>query len=1003
MSVRLKIHLRWSPLHGAQAEGGAPAEKRGHKLVHSVHLDNLAGALHSYASTLGGGRSYLISGHRGAGKTTLAHAAIKRANQSSNRQHRRLMTVHLNGPDLFAAAPEAGAGPLLLRPLTAALCREVTREYIEALWAHLQASDPAPKSKELALLSLLRTRVESSVTLSDLHIIWDRLGVPDSGLLHAEATRADSRLLEIEVLWRNLQIHQIVAGTSSVQLKQSTDQGRSIELSASVKEKLNQLFPSAWALLTGGLASMGLAVSGLGPAPAVAGGFVAALFAATTLSITASSNRSASQSQVHTFTLDRTLKALPRLLPELVAQLREVGLSPVFVVDELDKLESVPEQMAALVRNLKSFVTEQSFFMFLVDRSYFEHLEWRFQNHAYPVEYTYFTERLFVSYQPEELHKYLNGLIGLEERASGDTPASGGAAQWTAIAADPSIKDVVRCAILHRSRMHLFSLRQELRRQAASDVEAETLAALREKIIEDPAWVCPVVLQLAVEDVLSMADLQHRFRSSRHFAQLALDAVYYPSQCWEKGETLDLRPHVWLDWLAARRADGLRRKEGELFELSPSDIDLLTRALDRLVENLTGVSEQQRLLCRLNETFREVEGEETRCIALQHPLLQQSASCTRCYEWLFTAQGLSTSLHRSQQRTAKLLAQHEQLRGLDDVLSEQLGADGSLWGLEQVGFLPQEPGWLRVKVARERLQAAPLRPYPELEADQACLESYAQGLEQASPQLTTALLWATVLRALSGASREAAWDAVALRLSPQVLGDDRGVHKRFTRWLSALRAGWELPAAELLHIEDALAVCAKIPPLTAAETAALQRRARRQLQRQLETWAPGEASSVVSPLELLSVLCSWPATGVFAVPLREMTVAQWGQKVLPLQAHPALLEALLGAMRVEPTPWILVLGDAGDPLLTRRPGWTLSVLALSRDDLHALPEGFLDSLGLQGSLVIRRRPEDAVPAGLPAPVRQVVFFTGEEDAVFAPKTIEEAVERSGLLTPREES
>jgi hypothetical protein len=61
----------------------------------------------------------------------------------------------------------------------------------------------------------------------------------------------------------------------------------------------------------------------------------------------------------------------------LVDHFRRAGLAPVFVVDELDKIDHLAQFMETMVKRLKQFMTERSFFCFIAPREYLEHLRRR--------------------------------------------------------------------------------------------------------------------------------------------------------------------------------------------------------------------------------------------------------------------------------------------------------------------------------------------------------------------------------------------------------------------------------------------------------------------------------------------------------------------------------------------------------------------------------------------------------------------------------------------------
>ena len=112
-------------------------------------------------------------------------------------------------------------------------------------------------------------------------------------------------------------------------------------------------------LLTGGLVGTGLQASGqVSAATAALLGVLGALGAAVTLKVSTSRTLTRIQSWQSTFIPDLRAETLDRVLPVMLERLRDAGLYPVFLVDELDKVEPLSERLLKLVRHLKKLVAE---------------------------------------------------------------------------------------------------------------------------------------------------------------------------------------------------------------------------------------------------------------------------------------------------------------------------------------------------------------------------------------------------------------------------------------------------------------------------------------------------------------------------------------------------------------------------------------------------------------------------------------------------------------------
>jgi hypothetical protein len=65
---------------------------------------------------------------------------------------------------------------------------------------------------------------------------------------------------------------------------------------------------------------------------------------------------------------------LERDLPFLIKRVKDAGFAPIFVLDELDKVEDAWDSLHRFLKLTKHIVTDQSAFMFLTNRDYYERL-----------------------------------------------------------------------------------------------------------------------------------------------------------------------------------------------------------------------------------------------------------------------------------------------------------------------------------------------------------------------------------------------------------------------------------------------------------------------------------------------------------------------------------------------------------------------------------------------------------------------------------------------------
>jgi hypothetical protein len=242
------------------------------------------------------------------------------------------------------------------------------------------------------------------------------------------------------------------------------------------------------------------------------------------------------------FREDLSLKALPRWLPHILQQLRDIGLYPIFVVDELDKVQPRLD-LASFIENiqlLRGALNESAFFCFVVDRAQYQQMEEQFWDS------TLFTDRLLLSHLPSELRHYVEAL------AHPDPPQIWQKWAWI---------------FVHRARSQPHRLRDVLARYADGE---DPLFSHQNP--DSWPYAGELLLQLAVEHVAEHGALYLQLCEQPFRLQLALDVLYLPSILWENGKDVDLEEN----WVRSQ------------IPLPPEDpfCELLTRKLQELCEIL---------------------------------------------------------------------------------------------------------------------------------------------------------------------------------------------------------------------------------------------------------------------------------------------------------------------------------------------------------------------------------------------------------------------------------
>jgi len=542
------------------------------------------------------GRSFLIAGHRGSGKTTLVLDAYLRVLKESQRfaLPRRLLLVPLHGPNLLPDTREAPANAgadEAERPSREAdfdtgtqhVLKQITLSLYRALAGEISSSY-RQRVLELGAASTLHTvqmreRLEIAAQLelelydcpdaARLREIWDRGGFLGTGVLSpvrtpppgmkADTTPADSGLLEIVALASACEAYKRVAGTYTTKDEQIDEakhtQQRSTEVDATKKELLSALI----AIGTGGLAGAAL-FNGDNGLMAALSGLIAALGSAVVIKVSSTKSRDRTRKREQSFVFDLTTPTLDRILPMICERVARAGLMPVFMVDELDKVKDLQQRMGGMVRHLKKFVAESAFFCFLTDRSYFEQLRHLMSTAAHPPEETYFKHPLVVVFTARDLHAYLDRMIerpnpqvaaNAEQENLGEPAAETQAAQEAraaqvvahdkqqqAVSIDLADYPLISYVLLHRARLHAGGLQREL---AAITNQNSELALPPGRIRSMLACRFDLLLQLAIEYVLDQPDLREAMEREPERRMLVHDAMYYASRQWANGSTtLDL-------------------------------------------------------------------------------------------------------------------------------------------------------------------------------------------------------------------------------------------------------------------------------------------------------------------------------------------------------------------------------------------------------------------------------------------------------------------------------
>ncbi|MCB1037236.1 MAG: hypothetical protein KDD47_25630, partial [Acidobacteria bacterium] len=564
-------------------------------LAESEVCQQLERVLRRYLERKIHGRSILISGYRGSGKTTSVHKALQRVNEAVPKQeNRRLLLVTLHGPDLLPAGKEPerkggedstnqdtpGAETLsraetdrqtILKRITAGLYRALSRELSRTFRGALERKDGTDSSSSgetgsEAELSELAAQFELALDgqpdLKELRGFWHRAGGLDRGLLFPEAGTRTSGPAEIVAVASAARAYRRITGKEKSQLEAGDlDQW---------ENEFQSSFSSSISDIARGLTSL-FAASALLGGVLLENNILALIAAVATVGATfswkGSRVRKTKVEAKSFFFPDTSPATLERELPVLVERLHAAGLSPVFLIDELDKVEDLRPRLKQVIHHLKHLAAAGVFFCFLTDRDYFEDVYRLDPSKSYPKEHTYFGDRLFVVHRPQALKKHLNDVIEIGKDR------------------EKMEKGLLIYSLLCRSVLHPLDLRRALRRLADP---AGLLKIDLDEIRGRPGIRVVVTYQIAVEIVLASQDTQDRLELDPGIVQPLYDCLYYPYRMWSAGERVLLIDRETLKNHLIGRSHRSASPETAGPESWPRfDLDFLHRRLEDLVGLLT--------------------------------------------------------------------------------------------------------------------------------------------------------------------------------------------------------------------------------------------------------------------------------------------------------------------------------------------------------------------------------------------------------------------------------
>jgi TPR repeat protein len=366
--------------------------------------------------------TYLVSGYRGVGKTSLIIQATRLAYPRLRASGWRLLPLVLNVSQISAsleAASDGGSRPLQIdaRKLLTALLRKLLN------WV-LNSKDTSPND--------LITLIEQAYQKANA-----------TRYTETQQQRVETLSTAVRESRRTFQVPDILKLVAAVSLLAAA----TVEGIALLGSFVNQLHILA-------IGMTGIAI----------------LSFQRSFILTRSSTEGVSTSSE--LVLDNSLHQLETELQDILEQLYQQKYRTLIILEELDKIEDEKgQQLDSVIRYFKNLFTQApALFFFLTDKAYYdlvsEKIEIARRQRSYAIEHTFFTHRLFVS-RPgiEECLQYLLAVYSSADDCSEVEAVIRSQSDRVRVRRLESmlpLEQVLR-VLLFRSHGHFFDLKNEMR------------------------------------------------------------------------------------------------------------------------------------------------------------------------------------------------------------------------------------------------------------------------------------------------------------------------------------------------------------------------------------------------------------------------------------------------------------------------------------------------------------------------------------------------------------
>ncbi|MBV9014666.1 MAG: hypothetical protein JO058_03325 [Alphaproteobacteria bacterium] len=294
----------------------------------------------------------------------------------------------------------------VLRGLIAALYRHLCTHFIEAWdnacaikrpWWHSLLGAGRPARELHHLRGHLDLRLDEAPNVTVLRQIWRRAGFLHGGVLpmlypchtRPRLRRRDQGIREIAALAGCAHSYLTIIGNPDEMLGNRSGSGTGVRTGGIAKpenqeapgggkerkdpvsdtavENIRRIGPPA-------LATLAATAIGVANQPVWAIVIGAAVYIAGWLAASLRRDEFAEMRRELTVHVDWSERRLERELPMLLRRVKDAGFAPIFILDELDKLDDDVNSLHRFIDFAKHIVRDHAAFLFLVHRDYFERL-----------------------------------------------------------------------------------------------------------------------------------------------------------------------------------------------------------------------------------------------------------------------------------------------------------------------------------------------------------------------------------------------------------------------------------------------------------------------------------------------------------------------------------------------------------------------------------------------------------------------------------------------------